>query len=191
MRLILTILALQWLPTSFAQTTQDPSAGTVRNIYDMLRTVPGVDVSINTGIRSQQQVYIRDARNMKGKVPAAFVVDRVMYDGDINLINPLDVAEITVLKDNAAASLYGARGFGGVVLITTKNGKGVIPPQVNSYEKSAYQYFISKSIEIRVIGKDGKTITTGVISKETDQSIFIRKKEIPKSSIEKVENVTE
>jgi TonB-dependent SusC/RagA subfamily outer membrane receptor len=107
------------------------------------------------------------------------------------LINPLDVAEITVLKDNAAASLYGARGFGGVVLITTKNGKGVIPPQVNSYEKSAYQYFISKSIEIRVIGKDGKTITTGVISKETDQSIFIRKKEIPKSSIEKVEIVTE
>jgi TonB-dependent SusC/RagA subfamily outer membrane receptor len=128
---------------------------------------------------------------MKGKVPAAFVVDRVMYDGDISLINPLDVAEITVLKDNAAASLYGARGFGGVVLITTKNGKGVIPPQVNSYEKSAYQYFISKSIEIRVIGKDGKTITTGVISKETDQSIFIRKKEIPKSSIEKVEIVTE
>lgn len=128
---------------------------------------------------------------MKGKVPAAFVVDRVMYDGDINLINPLDVAEITVLKDNAAASLYGARGFGGVILIATKNGKGVIPPQVNNYEKSAYQYFISRSIEIRVIGKDGKTIATGIISKETNESIFIRKKEIPKNSIEKVEIVTQ
>ena len=36
-------------------------------------------------------------------------------------------------------------------------------------------------------GKDGKTITTGVISRETDSSIFIRKKEIHKKLIEKVE----
>ncbi len=191
MRTIFTILSLQLLSYSFAQTAQDPSSGAVRNIYDMLRSVPGIEVSINTGIRSQQQVFIRDARNMKGKVPATFAVDRVMYDGDVTLINPVDVAEITVLKDDAAAAAYGARGFGGVILITTKNGKGVIPPQVNSYEKSAYQYFISKSIEIRVIGKDGKPIATGVISKETNESIFIRKKEIPKNNIEKVEIVTQ
>jgi hypothetical protein len=42
-----------------------------------------------------------------------------------------------------------------------------------------------------VIGKDGKTIATGIISKETNESIFIRKKEIPKNSIEKVEIVTQ
>lgn len=169
---------------------QDPSSGAVRNIFDMLRSVPGVEVSINKGINSQQQVYIRDSRNLKGKVAATFVVDKVIYEGDISLINPLDVADITVLKDDAAAAAYGARAFGGVILITTKNGKGIIPPQVNSYSKSAYQYFISKSIEIRVIGKDGKSIGSGIVTKETDSSIFMRKKEILKTAIEKVEIVT-
>lgn len=191
MKLILSILTFFLSTILVAQSANDPSSGGVRNIFDMLRSVPGVEISINTGIRSQQQVHVRDARNLKGKVPASFVVDRVIYDGDISLINPLDVAEITVLKDDAAAAAYGARGFGGVILITTKNGKGVIPAQVNSYNQSAYQYFINKSIEIRVIGKDGKTAGTGIISKETDSSIFIRKKEILKSNIEKVEIVTQ
>ena len=190
MRVHFFIFALIISLISSAQTPQDPSSGAVRNIFDMLRSVPGIEVSINTGISSQQQVYIRDSRNLKGKVPASFVVDRVMYDGDISLINPLDVAEITVLKDDAAAAAYGARAFGGIILITTKNGKGFVPPQINSYNKSAYQYFISKEIEIRVIGKDNKTIGTGIISKETDSSIFIRKKEILKSTIDKVEIVT-
>jgi hypothetical protein len=176
--------------SSFAQTSQDPSSGAVRNIYDMLRTIPGVEVSINTGISSQQQVYIRDSRNLKGKVAATFVVDRVVYDGDVGLINPMDVAEITVLKDDAAAAAYGARAFGGVILISTKNGKGTVPAQVTSYNKSAYQYFITKELEIRVIGKDGKTLSTGTITKETDSSIYLRKKEILKKEIEKVEIVT-
>ena len=176
---------------SLVTIAQDPSSGAVRNIYDMLRNVPGVDVSLSTGAKNQQQVYIRDARNLKGKVPAIFVVDRVIYEGDVSLINPLDVADITVLKDAAAAAAYGSRAYGGVVLINTKNGKAVIPPQINSYNNSAYQYFITKEIEIRVIGLDKKIIGTGIISKETDSSIFIRKKEILKSNIEKVEIVTQ
>ena len=178
------------LTSSFAQTTQDPSSGAVRNIYDMLRTIPGVEVSINKGLSSQQQVYIRDSRNLKGKVAATFVVDRVVYDGDVGLINPMDVAEITVLKDDAAAAAYGARGFGGVILISTKTGKGTVPAQVTSYTKSVYQYFITKELEIRVIGKDGKILSTGTITKETDSSIYLRKKEILKNQIEKVEIVT-
>lgn len=178
------------LTSSFAQTTQDPSSGAVRNIYDMLRTIPGVEVSINKGLSSQQQVYIRDSRNLKGKVAATFVVDRVVYDGDVGLINPMDVAEITVLKDDAAAAAYGARGFGGVILISTKTGKGTVQAQVTSYTKSAYQYFITKELEIRVIGKDGKILSTGTITKETDSSIYLRKKEILKNQIEKVEIVT-
>jgi TonB-dependent SusC/RagA subfamily outer membrane receptor len=37
------------------------------------------------------------------------------------MINPNDIANISVLKDAASASIYGARGAFGVVLITTKN----------------------------------------------------------------------
>lgn len=176
------------LPT-FAQQTQDISSGAARTIYDLLRTVPGVEIAGNAASKDQPKVYIRDARNMKGKIAALFVIDNAIFEGDIGSINPIDVANVTVLKDAASAAAYGSRGFGGVVLITTKNGKGFVPPVVNSYEKSAYQYFIKNGTELKVIGKDGKVITTGVISRETETSIFIRKKEINKSLIEKVEMI--
>jgi len=50
----------------------------------------------------------------------------VLVDGvpmDINLVNPEDVASITVLKDAASSAIYGARAPYGVILITTKSGK--------------------------------------------------------------------
>ena len=177
---------------SMAQTTQDISSGAARNIFDLLRTIPGVEISMNSGsLKTQQQVYIRDARNMKGKVPAIFVVDKAIYDGDISMINPMDVASLTALKDEAATAAYGGRGFGGVIVITTKNGKGTIPAAVSTYEKSAYQYFISKGVALKIVGKDGKAIANGVITKETDSSILLRKKEILKRNIEKVEIITQ
>ena len=183
-------LILAALP-SWAQLTQDISSGAARSIYDLLRSVPGVEVASGASLKDQPKVYIRDARNMKGKVAALFVLDNAIYEGDIAAINPIDVANVTVLKDAASAAAYGSRGFGGVILISTKNGKGFVPPVVSSYEKSAYQYFINKGTELRVIGKDGKIITTGVISRESDSSIFIRKKEIHKKLIEKVEMIIE
>jgi TonB-dependent SusC/RagA subfamily outer membrane receptor len=172
-----------------AQTTQDISAGAARTIFDLLRTIPGVEVTPNMGGRSQQQVYVRDNRNMKGKVGALIVVNGVIYDGDITMINPVDVASISLLKEEAASAVYGTRGFGGVIQITTKDGKGVEPASVNRYEKSAYQYFISKGTELKIIGLDGKSITTGVISKETDSTVMVRKKIIHKKTIQKVEMV--
>src|SRR5690606_12223948 len=42
----------------------------------------------------------------------------------LNAINPNDIASIEVLKDASATAIYGARGANGVVLITTKRGKG-------------------------------------------------------------------
>lgn len=42
-------------------------------------------------------------------------------EGDPSMLNPNDIASVSVLKDAASASIYGARGAFGVVLITTKN----------------------------------------------------------------------
>lgn len=42
-----------------------------------------------------------------------------------NLINPNDIESISVLKDASSAAVYGVRGANGVVLITTKRGKGI------------------------------------------------------------------
>jgi TonB-dependent starch-binding outer membrane protein SusC len=183
------LIILPMVSALSAQTTQDISSGAVRTIFDLLRTIPGVEVTPNMGGKSQQQVYVRDTRNMKGKVGALIVVNGVIYDGDITMINPIDVVSISLLKEEAASAVYGSRGFGGVIQITTKDGKGVEPVSVNRYEKSAYQYFISKGTELKIIGLDGKTIATGVISKETDSTVMVRKKIIHKKTIQNVEMV--
>ncbi len=176
--------------SSFAQTTQDISSGAARNIFDLLRTIPGVEIGANAGMKTPQ-VFVRDARNMKGKVAALFVVDQAIYEGDIASLNPLDIASVSVLKDESATAAYGSRGFGGVILVVTKKGSNSAAPSINTYSKSAYQYFISNGTALRVIGKDGKTIATGSIRKETDSSILLRKKEILKRNIEKVEIITQ
>ncbi len=50
------------------------------------------------------------------------VVDNFPFEGDINNINPNDVESVTLLKDAAAASIWGARAGNGVLVITTKRG---------------------------------------------------------------------
>jgi TonB-linked SusC/RagA family outer membrane protein len=50
------------------------------------------------------------------------VVDNFPFNGDLRDINPNDVASITILKDAAAASIWGARAGNGVIVITTKKG---------------------------------------------------------------------
>ena len=50
------------------------------------------------------------------------VVDNFVYSGDINNINPNDIESITILKDAAAASIWGIRAGNGVIVITTKKG---------------------------------------------------------------------
>lgn len=57
----------------------------------------------------------------------------------LQLVNPSDIAEITLLKDAAASSIYGAKAAFGVVLITTKKGSGLDKPQINYTNNFSYQ----------------------------------------------------
>ncbi len=59
------------------------------------------------------------------------VLDNFPYDGDLNNINPNDIESISILKDAAAASVWGARGGNGVIVISTKKGKLNQSMQVN------------------------------------------------------------
>lgn len=52
-----------------------------------------------------------------------YVVDNFPYEGDIRNLNPNDVESITILKDAAASSIWGARAGNGVVVITTKKAR--------------------------------------------------------------------
>ncbi|HVS97416.1 MAG TPA: SusC/RagA family TonB-linked outer membrane protein [Puia sp.] len=58
------------------------------------------------------------------------VVDNFPYEGDMRNINPNDVESITILKDAAAASIWGARAGNGVIVITTKKGRLNVPMTV-------------------------------------------------------------
>jgi TonB-linked SusC/RagA family outer membrane protein len=51
------------------------------------------------------------------------VVDGIPYGGSINDLNPDDIAGLEILKDASATAIYGSRGAGGVILISTKKGR--------------------------------------------------------------------
>ena len=95
------------LATSTAGALQGRIAGvTVSNIGGQ----PGAGMSIN----------IRGLASLGSNTPL-YVIDGVY--GDINMVDPSDIASVDVLKDASAAAIYGSRAANGVVLITTKSGK--------------------------------------------------------------------
>lgn len=69
---------------------------------------------------SSSDFNIRGNNSINGGSPLV-LVDNVQMDA--NLVNPDDIASISVLKDAASAAIYGARAAYGVILITTKKGK--------------------------------------------------------------------
>lgn len=106
----------------------------VTNVMTALEgSAPGVNVNSSTGYPgSSPQIRIRgfNSFNRNAQEPL-YVVDGLVYNGDISDINPADVESMSVLKDAASCALYGSRGANGVVLITTKRAKGQGKVDVN------------------------------------------------------------
>jgi len=95
-----------------------PVTGTMDAIQGL---IPGVTITRQSGQPGAQgyQLAIRGASSVNGNVPLV-LIDGI--PGDLSLINPGDIQDITVLKD-ATAAIYGARAADGVILVTTKKGK--------------------------------------------------------------------
>jgi TonB-linked outer membrane protein, SusC/RagA family len=68
-------------------------------------------------------IAVRGLSTINGNLDPLVVLDNFIYEGDINNINPNDVESVTILKDAAAASIWGAKAANGVIVITTKKGK--------------------------------------------------------------------
>lgn len=101
------------------------------NVLDRIEgSVAGLNIVKNGDSKS---IQIRGVSTINGDQNPLFVVDGVPFEGEpgiygdnttpLDLINPADIANITVLKDASAASIYGARSANGVVVITTKSGQ--------------------------------------------------------------------
>lgn len=105
------------------------------SFHDNERAMTTNPLSRNTGIRVRG---ISTLSNDVSKDPL-IVLDNFPYEGDLRNINPNDIDNITVLKDAAAASIWGARSGNGVIVITTKKGRHSQPLQIDFNTNLAIQ----------------------------------------------------
>ena len=89
--------------------------------------VAGVQI-VNSGrAGSDPEIRIRGTNSINGYKPL-YIVDGLFND-NINFLNPEDIESMEILKDAAAAAIYGAKGANGVVIITTKRGAASTKPK--------------------------------------------------------------
>jgi TonB-dependent SusC/RagA subfamily outer membrane receptor len=100
-----------------------------RSVGDMLRgNAPGMDVGFDASTKgSNASLQVRGKGTLTASSRPLIVLDGVIYPGGLEDINPNDIATIDVLKDASSAAVFGARSANGVILITTKRGKGGKP----------------------------------------------------------------
>lgn len=100
-----------------------------KNVADVSQALAGEVAGVRVVNTSGQPgttatIRIRGIGSVNGNRNPLYVVDGVPYTGYINSINPNDIASMTVLKDAAATAIYGSRGANGVIVISTRTGKG-------------------------------------------------------------------
>ncbi len=113
---------------------EEMNRGAVVSTQDMLQgKVPGLQVIPgNGGPNSGSTIRIRGMASLNASNNPLIVIDGVPIaeDGGAGMANPLslvnsnDIESFTVLKDASAAAIYGSRASNGVIIITTKKGKG-------------------------------------------------------------------
>lgn len=104
--------------------SEEMAARPISNVTSGLQgMLPGVTVVNATGEPGNSNTTIR-VRGIGtiGNANPLILIDGV--EGDLSAINPEDIESVSVLKDAASASIYGARAANGVLLVTTKNLNG-------------------------------------------------------------------
>ena len=113
---------------------EDINRGAIVSTQDMMQgKVPGLQVIPGDGgPNSGSTIRIRGAASLNASNDPLIVIDGVPVASDagsgmanpLSLVNPNDIESFTVLKDASAAAIYGSRASNGVIIITTKKGKG-------------------------------------------------------------------
>jgi len=86
-------------------------------------TIRANSSSLDLSVRGRSTIFANDQ--------PLIILDNFPFDGDFNSINPNDIDTITVLKDAAAASIWGVRAGNGIIVITTKRGRNKQPLSVS------------------------------------------------------------
>lgn len=145
----------------------DANVGVIPNVNGMLAgRVAGVNVTLNTGEPGAgAQVRIRGGTSISASSEPLYVIDGVPINNEqteaggiglggtpslprspLTLLNPNDIANITVLKDASATAIYGSRGANGVILIETK--KGTAGASTLEYEGYSAMGTVARALDV-------------------------------------------
>ena len=128
--------------------------------------VSGVTVGNDNSPGGGAMVRIRGIGSINANSPL-YVVDGVPISGNINSINPNDIASVNVLKDPAQTAMYGVRGANGVIVINTIKGgtqSAGIPDEL--------QRGVTIPLTIWTYGKNAKTFKKSGQDKELKQMLL-------------------
>ena len=112
------------------------------NALDAIKgNVAGLDIGATNMAGGQPSMQMRGQKSISGSNSPLIVVDGVIFMGDLNDLNPNDIATYDVLKDATSAAAYGSRSANGVIIITTKKGRTAKPViSLNITETSQHWY---------------------------------------------------
>ena len=118
--------------------------------------IAGVNVTTsNGGPGGGATIRIRGGSSLNASNDPLIVIDGMAMDNQgvkgapnaLAMVNPNDIESFTVLKDASATAIYGSRGSNGVIIITTKKGRGNMKPQV-SYSGNVSMSMLAKKYDV-------------------------------------------
>ena len=138
---IATLMEVEVVSTGYQQLPRERATGSFVQVdEELINRSVGPDIlsrleGVASGVLfspygSGSDITIRGRSTLFANEEPLIVVDNFPYEGNISNINPNDVESITVLKDAAAASIWGARAGNGVIVITTKGGRFTQAPRL-------------------------------------------------------------
>ena len=149
--------------------SEELNRGAVVSTQDMLKgKVPGLQIIPGDGgPGSGSTIRIRGAASLNASNDPLIVIDGVPIAADggagmsnpLETINPNDIESFTVLKDASSAAIYGSRASNGVIIITTKRGKGSKP-----------QVSYSGSVSVQTNSKRIPTMSPGEFREYVDET---------------------
>src|SRR5690606_21414237 len=159
---------------------KDFNRGGVRNPMELVQgKVAGLNITSPQGSNpnGQTNIQIRGMASIKRTNTPLVVIDGIP-GGSLDLIKQGDIESIDVIKDGSAAAIYGTRGNGGVILVTTKKGRAGTPQfeyytygQREFVDKRPAMLNASRFRELVVNGQDRPNLDLGASTDLFDELV--------------------
>ncbi len=116
-------------------------------------SIPGLNVGQVSQSGQNPDITIRGINTISGSTTPLIVVDGVIFRGNPIDLNPSDIESIDILKDASSTAIYGSEAANGVLMITTKSGKGYVGKPKITYSGS--YSFQTPSHELVPLNREG------------------------------------